>query len=129
MVSTTLQYLARNELYDTEKPYSADFEIEEHGGIKRSNYLLSTEPVSVNAIGPLDKFDLDTHGFCTINAKTNLSVHDALTQPEAVEAAYFDEIEVILHKRFPEYSRLEGMEFVVCALFAPQICSNYHAAC
>ncbi|KAL8861045.1 MAG: hypothetical protein Q9178_002558 [Gyalolechia marmorata] len=113
MISTTIQYLARDELYDIEKPYSADFEIEERKSIKRSNYILSTEPVSIHAIGSSDHFHLDTHGFCTINAKTSLSVHDALSQPEAVETAYFDEIEAILHDRFPEYSRFEGIEFVV----------------
>jgi hypothetical protein len=115
MVSTNLQYLARNKLYDTEKPYSADFEIEEQDGIRKSNYIISTEPVFVNAIQPSDNFDLNTHGFCIIKAKTNLRVDDALTQPEAVETAYFDEIEAIIHEHFPEYSRLEGMEFVVCA--------------
>lgn len=119
MISTTVQYLARDELYDIEKPYSADFEIEERKNIKRSNYILSTEPVSIHAIGSSDHFHLDTHGFCTINAKTSLSAHDALTQPEAAETAYFDEIEAILHDRFPEYSRFEGIEFVVRSLFAP----------
>jgi hypothetical protein len=34
MISTTLQYLARDKLYETEKPYSADFEVEEHNGAK-----------------------------------------------------------------------------------------------
>ena len=120
MVSTTIQYLARDGLYDTEKPYSADFEIEGPGRDKISNYILSTERVSIHAIGPSDRFDLDTHGFCTINAKTNLSIHDALTQPEALENAYFDEIETLLHERFPQYSRWEGIEFVVRAFFAPR---------
>lgn len=128
MIRTTLQYLARNELYDTEKPYSADFEI---NGNKQSNYILATERVSVKAIMPRDNFDLDTHGFCIIDAKTKLSVHDALTQPDAVETSYFDEIEVILQERFPEYSRLEGMEFVVRVLLRilrGGNCVNHHAA-
>ncbi|KAL8899811.1 MAG: hypothetical protein Q9207_006010 [Kuettlingeria erythrocarpa] len=42
--------------------------------ITRSNYILATEPVSIHAIGSSDHFHLDTHGFCTINAKTSLSV-------------------------------------------------------
>lgn len=120
MVNTTIQYLARNELYDTEKPYSAEFEIEEYGDVKRSNYIQSTEQVLVQAIGPDDNFCLDTHGFCTINAETHLNVDDALTRPQVVETAYFDEIKAILHERLPEYSRLEAMEFVVSAL----LCSS-----
>ena len=123
MINTTIQYLARDELYDTEKPYSADFEIEGNSNNKASNYVLSTESVSIHAMERLNEFDLDTHGFCTINAKTNLSVHDALTQPGAVEAAYFDEIEAILHHRFPEYSRFEGLDFVVRALVGHRKCA------
>jgi hypothetical protein len=115
MVNTTLQYLARNRLYETEKPYSADFEIEEHNGAKKTNYILATQPMTVNAIQPSDKFDLDTHGFCIINAKLNLQVQDALTKPKAVESAYLNEIEAIFHDHFLEYRRLEGME--ICGMY------------
>lgn len=113
MVQTTLQYLARHKLYETEKPYSATFEVEEHDDVKRTNYVLSPCPVSVIPVQPSDNFDLDTHGFCIIKAKTKLQVEDALNKPDFVEQTYLDEIEAILHKNFPEYSRLEGMEFVV----------------
>ncbi len=112
MINTTLQYLARDKLYETEKPYSADFEVEEQNGSKKTNYILSTQPVTVHAIQPSDKFELDTNGFCVINAKTNLDVQDALDKSETVELAYLNEIKAILHKHFPEYSRLEPMEFV-----------------
>jgi hypothetical protein len=112
MINTTLQYLARDKLYETEKPYSAEFEVEEHNGVKKTNYILSAQPVAIHAIQPSDKFSLDTNGFCIINAKTSLQLQDALTRPDAVESAYLNEIEAILCERFPEYSRLEPMEFV-----------------
>jgi len=113
MVSTTIQYLAREKLYESEKPYSAEFEIEEQDCTKKTNYILSTQPVTVYEIQLPNRFNLDVHGFCTLKSGTKLRVQDALTQPEAVESAYMDEIKAILHKHFPEYRRLEGMEFVV----------------
>lgn len=116
MVNTRVQYLARDKLYEREKPYSAEFEIEERNGICKTNYILSSQPVSVQAIKPTDKFDLDTHGFCVINASTNLGIYDALTRPQDVESAYIQQLETILHQHFPHYRRLEGIELVVCSL-------------
>jgi hypothetical protein len=122
MVNTTIQYLACDKLYETEKPYLADFEVEEHNGAKKTNYILFAQPVTVHAIQPSDKFDLNINGFCVINAKINLEAQDALTKPEAIESAYLKEIEAILYERFPEYGRLEPMEFVASYIPAFLIC-------
>lgn len=113
-VQTTVQYLARSELYETEKPYSTDFELDDQllTGHK-SNYSLSTSPVSITAIVNPEDFDLDVHGFSVVKAYVSLLAEDALQRPREVENSYFAEIEAILHKRFPQYKRFEGMEFVV----------------
>jgi hypothetical protein len=113
MVDTELLYLARDELYTIEKPYKASFDIKENDIIKRTNYVLSTQTVSIRDIHAADKFDLDTNGFCVIKEKTNLNAEDALAAPELVESAYLNELEAILLERFPEYRRLEPFEFVV----------------
>ncbi|KAF2259242.1 putative CmcJ-like methyltransferase [Lojkania enalia] len=113
MVQTTLQYLARDKLYKTEKPYSAEFEVDESDSVRKTNYILETQPVTVQAIKSSDNFDLDTNGFCVINERTNLNIQQALTDPESVELAYFEEIEAILSRHFPEYRRLEPIELVI----------------
>lgn len=113
MIETTLAYLARDILYETEKPYLAEFVVEEREDVKKTNYVLSEEPMTIHAIGPSDNFDLDTSGFCVINETINLQAEDALTKPEVVEPTYLKELEAILSKRFPEYRRLEPVEFVV----------------
>ena len=114
-IDTTVQYLARNKLYETEKPYAADFEVNEEAGAQKTNHIFSTQRVWINTIEAPDDFDINTHGFCVIKAKTDLKPEDALKKPEEVEAAYLNEVKAILHKRFPEYSRLEGIDFVVSA--------------
>ena len=113
MVDVTLKYITRDKLYETEKPFSAEFEVdEEDDRAQRTNYILSDQRVTVHAIQSSDKFDIDVNGFCVIKASTSLRVQDALTEPEAVELAYMNELSALLYKRFPEYSRLEPMEFV-----------------
>lgn len=114
-IDTTVQYLARNERYKTEKPYAADFEINEQTGAQKTNHIFSAQRVSITTIEAPDDFDIDTHGFCVVKAKTDLKPEDALKKPQEVEAAYLNEVKAILHKRFPEYSRIEGIDFVVSA--------------
>ncbi|KAI9684530.1 MAG: hypothetical protein M1822_005618 [Bathelium mastoideum] len=115
-VRTGLQYLARDKLYEVEKPYSVEFEIDNSVSAKSTNHILATEPVTIYAIGPSDAFELDINGFCVIKAETNLNVQDALTRPETVESDYVNEIKAILHERFPDYDRIEAFEFVVCTV-------------
>lgn len=113
MIKTTLQYLARDKLYEIEKPYRAEFDIEETGNVKSTNHIFAIEPVVIHAIQPSDNFELDKNGFCVLDEKISLDVHAALTTPDSVESAYLQELEVILSRRFPEYKRLEPVEFVV----------------
>jgi hypothetical protein len=114
MVNAIVQYLARDKLYETEKPYSAEFEIDDQSGdVKKTNYFISPQSVTINEIGPSDTFGLDIHGFRILKAKTELRVEVALASPQTVEAAYLEEIKSLLQNHFPEYRRLEGMEFVV----------------
>lgn len=112
MVIALLRYLARDELQKKEKSYAADFEVVNH---EETNYIHVDQLVSVAAIKSGDDFQLDTHGFCTIKARTSLKAEDALIRSEEVENAYFAEIEVVLCRHFPEYKRVEPMEFVVSA--------------
>jgi hypothetical protein len=112
-VKTTIQYLARDKIYETEKPYSTDFEIEERPGVRKTNYILTSQPVTVTTIDDANRFSLDQHGFCVIRHKTCLTVENALQRPCTMELDYVEELEAILQKNFPEYTRFEAMEFVV----------------
>jgi len=112
MVITSIQYLARDKLYNLEKPYAADFLVDEESAV-RSNYLIKSVPTTVTPIQPSDNFDLDTNGFCRIKTQLHTQVEDILSRSQNVEFAYFEEIETMLKEHFPEYTRFEGIEFVV----------------
>lgn len=125
MVETTLLYLARDKLYDVEKPFSAEFTIEEAEGVQKTNYILSEVPVTIQAISPSatgvhssNRFRLDVNGFCVFEDTTHLDVKAALERSGAAEAEYLEELKVILRKRFPEYTRVEALEFVASIYLA-----------
>ena len=113
MLKTTVRYLARDDLYNAEKPYSADFCVDERNGAKRANIITTDRDVQVMPVTNRDDFDINVNGFCILNEDTNLTLEDALDRPEEAELEYQAELERVLHKHFPEYTRLEGLDFVV----------------
>lgn len=116
MLKTKVRYLARDELYGAEKPYSADFVVDERNGAKRSNIITTDCEVQVMPVTSRDGFDMNINGFCILNEDTSLTLENALDRPEEAELEYQAELEQILHKHFPEYTRLEGLDFVVSRL-------------
>lgn len=113
MIKANIQYLARDKLYKIEKPYRVEFDVEEDEIVKSTNHIFTSEPIAVHAIQASDSFELDKHGFCLLNEETNLDAHTALHTPDLVESAYLEEVKAILHRKFPEYKRMEPLEFVV----------------
>ena len=113
MTDTTIQYLARDPLFQTEKPYRAEFDIEETSNIKSTNHIFAAHAVKVGSVKDHKKFELHKHGFCILEATTTLDVQAALDDPDTVEASYLQQVEGILMQKFPEYKRLEPLEFVV----------------
>lgn len=113
MLKTKVKYLSRDDLYSAEKPYSADFEVGERNGAKRSNINTTVCDVLVLPIAGRHDFDINVNGFCILAEDTSLTLKEALDRPEEAELKYHAELEQILHKHFPEYTRFEGLDFVV----------------
>lgn len=113
MIKTSLQYLARDDLYRTEKPYSADFEVDTINGARKSNLIFEKQDTQVMPVEGRGGFSIDTNGFCILKEKTSLQAKDALDRPANVEMIYQAELETILHKHFPEFRRFESLDFVV----------------
>ncbi len=107
-----IQYLKRDNLYEVEKPFNVEFEPHHGTEVQRSNLIACEEPVTIHAIQS-SEFNLDTNGFCVINKEIPLNAEEALRDPEAVEAAYLAELEATLSRQFPEYRRIEPLEFLV----------------
>ncbi|KAK3379094.1 putative CmcJ-like methyltransferase [Lasiosphaeria ovina] len=109
--TTTIQYISRDPLYQVEKAYSADFVPD--NGETPLNHIFDLQPIHVKDIVSPQEFELDVHGFCLLKAKTMLSAEDALTNQSSVEMDYINEIEALLYLKFPEYKRIEAMNFIV----------------
>ena len=125
MLKTTIPYVKRDQLYGSEKSYRVDFPLtaeEIRNGAKLTNNILDHRLVQVRRIEDLQKFTLDSQGFCIIKATTLLSAEEALTKSESVRESYYAQIENLLLQKFPEYRRIECFEFVVSRLSLP--CSH-----
>lgn len=113
MIETKVRYLSRESLYREEKPYSADFEVDEAQGAKKSNLITRDFDVQVNPITSDSGFTINANGFCVLKENTSLTLEEALYKPDEVEVRYQVELELILHRYFPEYTRFEPLDFVV----------------
>lgn len=110
---TTFPYLARDALYQKEKPFTTDF-LPEANHVVLTNHIFDFMDLVVRDARPQrESFSLEKQGFCFLKASTNLSSDNAGDQ-DFVEKTYFNEIEALLHDKFPEYTRLECLDYQVC---------------
>ncbi|KAK6507664.1 hypothetical protein TWF481_006086 [Arthrobotrys musiformis] len=112
-METEIHYLAKDELFDREKPFDTDFSVASIPGARSSNHTVDTRTVVVNEITNPDEWDLNTHGFCIIKAETKLDPDDVFTRKKEIQNDYWYEIEAILHEKFPEYSRIDAYDCTV----------------
>ena len=117
MLRTQVRYLARNGLYQREKPYAADFEINEGNSVQKSNFIIQDYDIQVTPMTSKSDFNLDVNGFCILEEDTSLTLEDALDRSEQAELKYQAELEQILHMHFPTYARLEALDFVASRLW------------
>jgi hypothetical protein len=112
-METSINYIAETSILDTEKAFSTDFPVHHVKGALQSNLQSEPRPVTVTAIENLDEWKLDTHGFCVLRGHTHLDPHQVYTDKAAVQGAYWNELEAILHANFPQYSRIECFDLTV----------------
>jgi hypothetical protein len=113
-MQTTISYLARDTIFDKEKPFDTDVPVEHIPHARASNHKNDERDVTVFPVTCPADWDMETHGFCFINADTGLTAEDALTKKKEVQEEYWYEIEALLHERFPQYSRIECYDCTVC---------------
>lgn len=121
MLKTQVRYLARDGLYQREKPYAADFEVNEENGVRKSNFIIQNCDIQVTPTTSQSDFNLDVSGFCILEEDTSLTLEDALDRPEQAELEYQAQLEQILHMHFPAYARLEALDFVASRLWLYRI--------
>lgn len=117
-VNSQMVFLSRNELYQTEKPYAADFPVDEIEGAKLSNHMFDTLPVTFHdARGVKQPFSLDRNGFCYIKAKTSLQPEDATPEWNETMDQYMHEVAAALQKKSSRYNEVKPMDFQVREIF------------
>jgi len=113
-VSSYMTFLSRNELYQTEKPYTTDFPVNDIEGAKMTNHIFDTHPITFHdARIAKEPFALDRNGFCYIKAKTSLQAEDATSERTELMEQYTQEIADILRDKFPQYQEIKSMDFQV----------------
>lgn len=110
---TSIPYLARNELYKREKPYQIDHSVARPEGADYTNHEFDRRSVTVEDLRHCLKPTIKKNGFCILNAKTTLSADHATNERTPAMTKYLDEVEKLLYKEFPEYSRIEVLDWGV----------------
>ena len=111
--SRTVQivHIARNPLYETEKPYAADFSAPG----KRSNHIFDVKDVVVkDARAYRSSFTLDKNGFCFLECPTSATFASLSSNgSESGVLAYYRQMEAFVLERFCEYSKVVVLEHQV----------------
>jgi hypothetical protein len=108
-IPVQIVHIARDPLYESEKPYAADFSAPGKG----SNHIFDPKDVIVkDARHQRNVFTLEKNGFCLLDCPTS-ATFESLSFDESAVLAYYQEMETFVMKQFPEYSRVVIMEHQV----------------
>jgi hypothetical protein len=110
---TVVRYVARLEIFKTEKAFFTDYPVSSVPEARQSNHQVEDTSVEIHPIQDSTQFDINVNGFCVIKAETQLDPGEAFTKSREIKRAYWEQIEKILSVKFPEYTRIEGFDFTV----------------
>lgn len=108
-----MRYIARTPNLLKEKAFGIYYPVDIVEGAKQSNITDEERSITARPIENPDEWDLDVHGFCFLHAATYLSSEDAFNRKNEVQDSYWYEIEALLHRKFPQYSRIEAVDMTV----------------
>jgi hypothetical protein len=109
-VTTKMTHLARDPLYLKQKPYGVDFATD----TPTTNHVFEDVEVTIRDARSIKSgFSLDENGFCFLDHPTSAIFDSLKTDPSKVED-YYKEIETLIKFAFPEYSRFDIIDHLVC---------------
>jgi len=124
---TSIPYLARSPLYEREKPYQMDHTVPRPDNVGFANHELERHPITVLDIRHRQRPSIERNGFCIVEAKTSLSADQASNARTPIMKEYLNEIEKLLYREFPEYNRIEVLDWGVrrrSPQYPAQICDD-----
>lgn len=89
-IESSMYYLERAQLYDTEKPYSMRYRPEED--IPQCNYVKVKRPIVVKSMRGSGQFRIDECGFQLIDLYSDLT-YDEFWENERVQSVYIPEVQ------------------------------------
>ncbi|PVH72819.1 hypothetical protein DL98DRAFT_432495 [Cadophora sp. DSE1049] len=100
-------HLARDALYEKEKPYFADLSVP---GRSRNNHRLEVRDVRIkDARSIRDDLTIDRQGFCLLDCPTSV-VLKLLKRDESAVLEYYEQMEAFVLQHFPEYFKVVVFE-------------------
>ncbi|KAK7981655.1 methyltransferase [Apiospora saccharicola] len=111
-LSTEIVYFSRDKRYDTEKPYTTSFPVDQLEGAKIDNHQFDHVPVTVHDMRGCFTPNLNTNGFCFVDHPTTLDSRD-FDDVQAVTEVYFAELADMFKKHFPQYRKISFVDQVV----------------
>lgn len=106
---STIQYLARSDVYSREKPYIANFAVP--ASARSTNHEFASTPVYVRN-ARLEETRLDTHGFTYRNWPTRMRIED-FEDDDLVVSTYYRELDGHIRSAFPQYRDILFLDFKV----------------
>jgi hypothetical protein len=120
-VRTHVDYLARSELYQTEKPYMTTFEIPPEVGSATNHRYISREAEIVDAKSIKESFSLDVQGFAFFTWPTQLQSED-FEDDAIIKACYYPEVLARMKTIFPTAFEIHVLAHLVRS--TPSYCST-----
>ncbi|KAL3419101.1 methyltransferase CmcJ [Phlyctema vagabunda] len=103
-VRSNIGYLARDPLYERERPYAVAFPVGHIPGAKQSNHLFDDHVVNLNHVGD-STFDINQAGFTIIKSPLPFTGGE-LAQEEFADEQYFKYMQRLILDAFPQYTRI-----------------------
>jgi hypothetical protein len=113
-LSTQITYIARNPLYETEKPYALAFPVPDTiEGVRSTNHTFDRQQMVIRDARSCPPHRLDISGFTFVHWPTSLQPED-FESSQMVRDQYFPEVEKLLLENLPEYTEIVYMDHRSC---------------
>lgn len=123
-METFIHYTTKIPNLEHEKAFSTDFPVDHVKGARRRNTEPDNRLVTVLPITDPEHWKLDKHGFCVLQGHAHVDPNKIYDDKAAVQGEYWRELEAILHREFPQYSRIECFDLTVRSLPLPsEVCT------
>ncbi|KAJ4154991.1 hypothetical protein LMH87_000259 [Akanthomyces muscarius] len=111
-IDTEIVYLARDEKYATEKPFTMAFSVDDVPEAAVDNHIWEAHPVQIGNARDGINPELDTHGFQFVPWETALERAD-FEFDEIIITRYYAELAKLVKAHFPRYKKVAFFNYAI----------------